>query len=71
MINYRKDTDDIVTLILDMSGRASNLLNHELVAAFQPVIQHLQKEKAAGRLRGVIITSAKKDFLQGGDLAYL
>ncbi|MEM9931883.1 MAG: enoyl-CoA hydratase/isomerase family protein, partial [Bacteroidota bacterium] len=71
MINYRKDTDDIVTLILDMSGRVSNLLNHELVAAFQPVIQHLQEEKAAGRLRGVIITSAKKDFLQGGDLAYL
>ncbi len=71
MINYRKDTDDIVTLILDMSGRASNLLNHELVTAFQPVIQHLQREKAAGRLQGVIITSAKKDFLQGGDLAYL
>jgi 3-hydroxyacyl-CoA dehydrogenase/enoyl-CoA hydratase/3-hydroxybutyryl-CoA epimerase len=71
MINYRKDTDDIVTLILDMSGRESNLLNHELVAAFRPVIAHLQKEKAAGRLRGVIISSAKKDFLQGGDLAYM
>lgn len=71
MINYRKDTDDIVTLILDMEGRTSNLLNHELVAAFRPVIAHLQKEKAAGRLKGVIITSAKKDFLQGGDLAYL
>ncbi|SEQ82442.1 3-hydroxyacyl-CoA dehydrogenase NAD-binding domain-containing protein [Neolewinella agarilytica] len=71
MINYRKDTDNIVTLILDMTGRTSNLLNHELVAAFQPVISHLQNEKNAGRLRGVIITSAKKDFLQGGDLAYL
>ncbi|MFK8164305.1 MAG: 3-hydroxyacyl-CoA dehydrogenase NAD-binding domain-containing protein [Lewinella sp.] len=71
MINYRKDTDDIVTLILDMSGRESNLLNHELVAAFRPVIAHLQKEKAAGRLRGVIISSAKNDFLQGGDLAYM
>lgn len=71
MINYRKDTDDIVTLILDMNGRDSNLLNHELVAAFQPVIKHLQAEKAANRLRGIIITSAKKDFMQGGDLGYL
>jgi 3-hydroxyacyl-CoA dehydrogenase/enoyl-CoA hydratase/3-hydroxybutyryl-CoA epimerase len=71
MINYLKDTDDIVTLILDMTGRDSNLLNHELVTAFQPVIKHLQAEKAAGRVKGIIITSAKKDFLQGGDLAYL
>ena len=71
MIHYRKDTDAIVTLILDMKGRDSNLLNHELVAAFRPVIAHLQKEKAAGRLKGIIITSAKKDFLQAGDLAYL
>ncbi|MBC6994469.1 3-hydroxyacyl-CoA dehydrogenase NAD-binding domain-containing protein [Neolewinella lacunae] len=71
MINYRKDTDDIVTLVLDMSGRTSNLLNHQLVTAFQPVIAHLQKEKEAQRLRGVIIASAKSDFLQGGDLAYL
>ncbi|MEM9258616.1 MAG: enoyl-CoA hydratase-related protein, partial [Bacteroidota bacterium] len=71
MIQYRKDTDDIVTLILDMTGRQHNLLNHELVAAFQPVIAHLQGEKEANRLRGVIITSDKKTFLQGGDLAYL
>jgi 3-hydroxyacyl-CoA dehydrogenase/enoyl-CoA hydratase/3-hydroxybutyryl-CoA epimerase len=71
MIHYRKDTDNIVTLILDMEGRSSNLLNHELVTAFQPVISHLQAEKEAGRVAGIIITSAKKDFLQGGDLSYL
>ncbi|OAV42711.1 3-hydroxyacyl-CoA dehydrogenase NAD-binding domain-containing protein [Lewinella sp. 4G2] len=71
MIEYRKDTDDIVTLILDMSGRQSNLLNHELVSAFKPVIAHLQSEKKANRLRGIIITSGKKDFLRQGDLDYL
>ena len=71
MIHYRKDTDDIVTLILDMEGRSSNLLNHELVAAFKPVIKHLQHEKGNNRVKGIIITSAKQDFLQGGDLAYL
>ena len=71
MIHYRKDTDNIATLILDMSGRAGNLLNHEIVAAFAPVIEHLKQEKAAGKLNGVIITSAKRDFLESGDLDYL
>ena len=71
MIQYRKDTDNIVTLILDMEGRGSNLLNHELVSAFKPVIAHLQKEKEANRIRGIIITSGKKDFLRQGDLTYL
>ncbi|WP_116124979.1 3-hydroxyacyl-CoA dehydrogenase NAD-binding domain-containing protein [Lewinella sp. IMCC34183] len=71
MIHYRKDTDNIATLILDMSGRSGNLLNHEIVAAFAPVIEHLKQEKASGKLNGVIITSAKKDFLESGDLDYL
>ncbi len=71
MIHYRKDTDNIATLILDMSGRSGNLLNHEIVAAFAPVIEHLKQEKAAGKLNGVIITSAKQDFLESGDLDYL
>jgi 3-hydroxyacyl-CoA dehydrogenase/enoyl-CoA hydratase/3-hydroxybutyryl-CoA epimerase len=71
MIYYRKDTDNIVTLILDMSGREDNLLNHELVAAFAPVMKHLKAEKDAGRLRGVIITSRQKNLPGGGDLGYL
>ena len=71
MIQYRKDTDNIATLILDMSGRSGNLLNHQIVAAFAPVIEHLKEEKRAGKLNGVIITSAKQDFLESGDLDYL
>ncbi len=71
MIRYTKDTDHVVTLTLDMAGQADNLLNHEIVDAFQPVIEHLQKEKARGALRGVIVHSAKKTFLSGGELEYL
>lgn len=71
MIRYSKDTDHIATLTLDMQGRQRNLLNHELVDAFQPVVEHLEKEKAAGRLKGVIIASAKDNWLVGGDLKYL
>lgn len=71
MIRYRKDPQNIVTLIMDMSNRPVNVLNHELAAHFQPVLQHLQEEKRKKQLRGVIITSAKKSFMTGGDLEYL
>lgn len=71
MIKYKKDTDNIVTLILDMKGRRANVINHEIGEAFIPIIDHLKKEKKLGALRGVILTSAKKTFLAGGDLDYL
>ncbi|MCB9296712.1 MAG: enoyl-CoA hydratase/isomerase family protein [Lewinellaceae bacterium] len=71
MIRYKKDTNNIVTLTLDMSGRTTNVINHEIAEAFVPVIEHLKAEKEKGQLRGVILTSAKKSFLTGGDLEYL
>lgn len=71
MISYKKDTDHIVTLTLDMAGRNTNIINHEVARSFLPVIEHLRAEKQKGTLRGVIITSAKKDFCTGGDLEYL
>lgn len=71
MIHYKKDTDNIVTLTLDMQGRQANVFNHEIREAFLPVLTHLQQEKQKGTLRGVILTSAKKSFLAGGDLDYL
>ncbi|MEL6924039.1 MAG: 3-hydroxyacyl-CoA dehydrogenase NAD-binding domain-containing protein, partial [Bacteroidota bacterium] len=71
MISYKKDTNNIVTLTLDMANREVNVINHEISRAFLPVMEHLQQEKEAGQLKGVIITSAKKTFLAGGDLEYL
>ncbi len=71
MINYKKDTDKIVTLTLNMAGRNINIINHEIGKAFIPVVKHLKAEKAKGELKGVIITSGKKTFLAGGDLDYL
>ena len=71
MIKYTKDTDNIVTLTLDMQGRVENVINHEIGEAFLPVVEHLKQEKRKGALRGVILTSAKKTFLTGGDLEYL
>lgn len=71
MIKYTKDTDNIVTLTLDMQSRSANVINHEIGEAFLPVVEHLKREKHQGALRGVILTSAKKSFLEGGDLDYL
>lgn len=71
MIRYSKDTDHIVTLTLDMTNRSANIINHEVCKAFMPVIEHLKAEKRKGSLRGIIIASAKKTFLTGGDLDYL
>jgi len=71
MIKYKKHTSNIVTLTLDMEGRKVNIINHEIAKAFVPVLEHLTKEKQAGELAGVIITSAKSSFLAGGDLDYL
>ncbi len=70
MIRYQRDTNNIVTLSLDMQGSRTNLISHELGNVFVPVLQHLLKEKAKGMLKGVILTSAKKTFLEGGDPAF-
>ncbi len=71
MIYYKKDTDHIVTLTLDMAGRPANIINHHISKVLMPVIEHLREEKKKGMLRGVILTSAKKTFAIGGDLEYL
>ena len=71
MIKYKKDLDNIVTLTIDMEGRQENVINHKMCVYWRPVIAHLQKEKKKGVLRGIIINSAKKNFLEGGELEYL
>lgn len=71
MIKYRKDTNHIATLILDMGTQPLNIINHEIAEAFLPVLEYLQAEKSKSVLRGIIITSAKRNFMEGGDLEYI
>ena len=71
MIKYRKDTDDIITLTLDMKGGAENIINHRISRIFDTIIQQLQKDVASNQVVGIIITSDKKNFLTGGDLEYI
>ena len=71
MIQYKKDIENIAVINLEMEGRESNIINHQLYKALEPVFDHLLKEKDKGALKGIIFTSSNKTFLTGGDLEYV
>lgn len=71
MIKYQKNIDKIVTLTLDMKGQAHNIINHQISQVFLPILEKLEHEVQQEQVKGIIITSAKKTFLQGGNLDYL
>lgn len=71
MIQYHKDADNIVTLTMDKRGSSVNTIDRHVREVWQPVLEQLQKDARAHQLQGVIITSAKRSFLAGGDLDYL
>ena len=63
--NYEKDSQNIVTITMDMDGRSANVINGEFSNLWIGAMERLENEK---KLAGVIIASAKKTFLAGGDL---
>jgi len=64
-INYSKDEQGIVTLIMDMPNRSANVLNQEF---FTALAGRLTKLEANDSLVGVIFTSGKKLFMAGADI---
>lgn len=67
-IHYAKDEQHIVTLTLDQPGRSANVINAEFGVSLAAMLERLQ---AKTDLAGVIVTSAKKTFMAGGDLEWL
>jgi 3-hydroxyacyl-CoA dehydrogenase/enoyl-CoA hydratase/3-hydroxybutyryl-CoA epimerase len=53
---------------MDMQGRSTNVINESFLSTFRKILDRLQAETS---LNGVIVTSAKKTFLVGGDLDWL
>src|SRR5690606_10021834 len=51
---------------LDMPGKSTNIINGDFVKELEKHIAEIAKDQS---LKGLIVTSAKKDFLAGGDLA--
>ena len=68
-VRWERDADGIVVVILDDPGRSANTMNDRYHEAMGRCVDAL----VAGRdeITGVIITSAKKTFFAGGDLAWL
>lgn len=61
---YHKDTSNIVTVTMDMSGPV-NAINDAFISALTETLTRLESEPD---LAGVVIASAKKTFVAGGDL---
>ncbi|HEY9104393.1 3-hydroxyacyl-CoA dehydrogenase NAD-binding domain-containing protein [Chitinimonas sp.] len=68
MIDYTLDQDGIATLSWNMAERGQNVLNAESCTAFISAIAQATEDAA---VQGILITSAKADFIAGGDLAWL
>jgi 3-hydroxyacyl-CoA dehydrogenase / enoyl-CoA hydratase / 3-hydroxybutyryl-CoA epimerase len=64
-VQFNQDADGIVTLTLDMPGRSMNVLNEELTGPFSDAIAKIEADAS---IKGVIITSGKKEFLAGADI---
>jgi len=68
MINYAVAPDGIATLEWDLPGRSQNLLNPPSMAAFGVAAQQALADPA---VQGILIASAKADFITGVDLDWL
>ncbi|CAJ0721783.1 MULTISPECIES: 3-hydroxyacyl-CoA dehydrogenase NAD-binding domain-containing protein [Ralstonia] len=68
MIDITIDTDGIATLAWNQPGRAQNVLNGETCAAFFAAIDRVCADAS---VKGILVTSAKADFIAGGDLEWL
>lgn len=67
-IRVTQDDDGVLLITLDMPGRSANVLNDELSEPFAALLQRIEDDDS---VTGMILTSAKKDFLVGADIDHL
>jgi len=68
-IKFEKDSDNIVTLTMDMPGQSANTMNQDFREAILQAANRLEAERDT--ISGVVFASAKKTFFAGGDLKEL
>ena len=66
MLNYSVDAEGIATVEFDYPGKSQNILNAGSMGAYADA---MQKALADPTVKGIVVASAKKDFIAGGDLA--
>ena len=62
---YAVDTDGVATITWDVPGKSMNVMS---LAGFAELNTHIDAAVADTRVKGVILTSGKKDFAGGMDL---
>jgi len=65
MLNYSVDAEGIATVEFDYPGKSQNILNAGSMGAYAEV---MRKALADPAVKGIVVASAKKDFIAGGDL---
>ncbi|MDP2132056.1 MAG: 3-hydroxyacyl-CoA dehydrogenase NAD-binding domain-containing protein [Sulfuritalea sp.] len=65
MLNYSVDAEGIATVEFDYPGKSQNILNAGSMGAYA---EAMQKALADPAVKGIVVASAKKDFIAGGDL---
>lgn len=65
MIDYRLDDEGIATIAWNVTDRAMNVLNEASIAAFGEAVKRTIGDE---KVKGVIVTSARSDFVVGADL---
>ena len=68
MLNYSIDADGIALVELDYPAKSQNILNATSMGAYA---ETMTKALADPAVKGMVVASAKKDFIAGGDLAEL
>ncbi len=65
MINYTKDSDGIAIISFDNKNSSVNVIDADLLSDFE---MHISNAISDQSVKGIIITSSKKDFMLGADL---
>jgi 3-hydroxyacyl-CoA dehydrogenase/enoyl-CoA hydratase/3-hydroxybutyryl-CoA epimerase len=68
MINTQLDAEGIATLTWDMPGRSQNVING---ASCEALFAAIDQATGNDAVKGILMTSAKSDFVAGGDLEWL
>lgn len=68
-ITTHKDTNNIVTLTMDLPGKPMNVLNQQLLAPMANAIDEVVAD--IDNVSGIILASGKKDFIAGADIEML
>ncbi|HET6146592.1 MAG TPA: 3-hydroxyacyl-CoA dehydrogenase NAD-binding domain-containing protein [Polyangia bacterium] len=67
-IQFQKHADGVAVLTIDVQGRSANVLDATFAVAFGEALARIE---ADSEIKGVILTSGKRDFSVGADIGEL